>query len=277
MKKILISAGILIAIIIAIWLTKSPAVKPLPSPDYQNISYKIEGESITLKNGVAITEITPDSVTKKTTRYFGNSSEGDLDEDGKTDIGIILTQDAGGSGKFYYIAVAIKTEAGYKGSNAILLGDRIAPQNTEIRSGYLIVNYAERAQGEPMTASPSIGKSKYLILKNDILSETPIFVESPEKNSTATSPLKITGVAKGSWFFEASLPLLLVDASGKIIAQSHATAQGEWMTTDYVRFSGTVKFPKPTQEMEARLILKKDNPSDLPEHDDQIEIPIRLK
>jgi len=59
----------------------------------------------------------------------------------------------------------------YKGTNAILLGDRIAPQTTEIKNGQVIVNYADRAAGEPMTARPSVGVSKYLKVEGTTLVE----------------------------------------------------------------------------------------------------------
>jgi hypothetical protein len=55
----------------------------------------------------------------------------------------------------------LKTADGYLGTNAVFLGDRIAPQTTEIRDEEIIVNYAERKLDEPMTTPPSIGVSKY--------------------------------------------------------------------------------------------------------------------
>lgn len=74
----------------------------------------------------------------------------------------MLTQDGGGSETFFYVAVALKTEAGYQGTNAILLGDRIAPQPTFIENGMIVVNYADRKAGEPVTTPPSWGVSKCL-------------------------------------------------------------------------------------------------------------------
>jgi hypothetical protein len=60
----------------------------------------------------------------------------------------------------------------YQGTNAVLLGDRIAPQTTEIRDGgMLIVNYVERKPGEPMTTRPSMGVSKYLKVEGTMLVE----------------------------------------------------------------------------------------------------------
>ena len=126
--------------------------------NYENITYTIDGQPVTLINGKSATA-----------QYFGNEAMGDLNGDGLPDVAFILTNNPGGSGTFYYVVVAIKTSTGYKGTNAILLGDRIAPQTTEIKNGELIVNYADRKPSDPMTASPSIGVSKYLKVQGDSL------------------------------------------------------------------------------------------------------------
>ncbi len=146
--------------------------KELPAvADYKNATYVINGASIKLANGRAETEIAPGSASKLITQYFGNTASGDFNGDGTTDIAFLLTQSSGGSGTFYYSVAALKTADGYRGTNAILLGDRIAPQTTEIRNGEIIVNYAERKASEPMTARPSIGVSRYLKVENGTLVE----------------------------------------------------------------------------------------------------------
>lgn len=133
--------------------------------DYKNIAYMIGGQSIQLKDGVSEMPAAPGSDTKVITRYFGNMGKGDLNGDGITDLAFILTQDTGGSGTFYYVVGAIQNAAGgYSGTDGVLLGDRIAPQTTEIRDGKVIVNYADRAPGEPFTTRPSFGKSIWLKL-----------------------------------------------------------------------------------------------------------------
>ncbi|MBU4421634.1 Gmad2 immunoglobulin-like domain-containing protein [Candidatus Parcubacteria bacterium] len=91
------------------------------------------------------------------------------------------------------------------------------------------------------------------------------------------SPLVIKGKARGTWFFEGSFPIILVNWDGLIIAQSYATAKTEWMTEDYVEFEGTITFDKPTVYNRGALIFKKDNPSGLPEYDDALEISILYK
>jgi hypothetical protein len=132
------------------------------SISYKDATYIIEGNPVTLVNGNAEREVATGSASKIVTTYFGNEAVGDLDGDGKDDIAFLLTQNTGGTGIFYYVAVGLKTDTGYQGTNAVLLGDRIAPQTTEIRDGQITVNYAERAEGEPMTTQPSVGVSKYL-------------------------------------------------------------------------------------------------------------------
>lgn len=135
--------------------------------DPMNATYNIDGKSYTLVNGVSEVEAVPGSASKITTRYFGNQASGDLNGDGIYDLGFLITQDGGGSGTFFYVVVAIKTSTGYKTTNAYLLGDRIAPQTTQIVGQELVVNYAERKPGEPMTAQPSIGVSKYFKVTPD--------------------------------------------------------------------------------------------------------------
>jgi hypothetical protein len=133
--------------------------------DHKNTFYIVDNQGIKLNNGISTIESAPGSASKIVTKYFGNEIRKDLNGDGKQDIAFLITQNTGGSGTFFYVVAAIANENGYSGSRAFLIGDRIAPQNTE--SGpqdSIIVNYADRAPQEPMTAKPSIGKSLRLIL-----------------------------------------------------------------------------------------------------------------
>lgn len=57
------------------------------------------------------------------------------------------------------------------GTNAILLGDRIAPQNISIDKGKIMVNYAARKQSEPFTVQPSVGITRYFEVKDSVLTE----------------------------------------------------------------------------------------------------------
>lgn len=103
-----------------------------------------------------------------------------------------------------------------------------------------------------------------------------ITLESPLPNSTVQNPLVIKGKARGTWFFEASFPIMVVNWDGLIIGEGYATAEGEWMTEDFVPFTATINYTldPQTYSKNGSLILQKDNPSGLPENDDALEIPI---
>jgi len=102
-----------------------------------------------------------------------------------------------------------------------------------------------------------------------------IKVSKPQPNQMVESPLIIEGEARGTWFFEATFPVKLLDANGDVIATHFAQAQGEWMTEDFVLFKAELIFEKPATDIGV-LILEKDNPSGLPENDASIEIPVRF-
>jgi hypothetical protein len=101
-----------------------------------------------------------------------------------------------------------------------------------------------------------------------------ISLSSPAPDATVTSPLVVTGEARGSWYFEASFPVRLLDSNGNELAVAPAQAQGDWMTTDFVPFSVTLTFT--TTDTSGTLVLEKDNPSGLPENADSISIPVQF-
>jgi len=106
--------------------------------------------------------------------------------------------------------------------------------------------------------------------------ELPIVLSYPQKDQEVTNPIRIRGMARGTWFFEASFPIQLIDSAGKVIAQGHAQAEDDWMTTNYVNFSAEISYPA-TSTGSALLVLSKDNPSDNPEFDAHIFVPVILK
>ncbi len=139
--------------------------------DYRSGIYLVEGVPVKFLAGISEIEAVPGGAFKVVTRYFGNEVRGDFDGDKREDIVFLITQNSGGSGTFYYVVAALKADGGYIGTNAVFLGDRIAPQTTEYRDGRIIVNFATRKENEPMTAKPSIGVSKYLRVESGQLME----------------------------------------------------------------------------------------------------------
>lgn len=100
-----------------------------------------------------------------------------------------------------------------------------------------------------------------------------VHVNAPLPGAKVASPLTITGRARGNWYFEASFPVRLLDGNGVELAIKPAQAIGDWMTAEYVPFSVTLTFAQPMTAT-GTLILQKDNPSGLPEHDDSVSIPV---
>ncbi|MBM2818318.1 MAG: hypothetical protein HW401_908 [Parcubacteria group bacterium] len=103
-----------------------------------------------------------------------------------------------------------------------------------------------------------------------------IKVDQPLPNEIVKSPLIVSGLARGVWFFEGSFPIRLFDDGGNEIAVGIAQAEGEWMTTEFVPFKAELKFEKPLGKT-GEMILEKDNPSDLRQYDDELVIPIKFE
>lgn len=103
-----------------------------------------------------------------------------------------------------------------------------------------------------------------------------IVVESLAPGDYVASPLTVTGRARGTWYFEASFPVQLLDGNGNVLASGPAQAQGDWMTTEFVPFAITLPAFAAPGTANGTLVLKKDNPSGLPEHEDELRIPVRF-
>lgn len=104
-----------------------------------------------------------------------------------------------------------------------------------------------------------------------------IVVDVPVKGMTISSPFVVSGKARGYWFFEGSFPIELRDMQGNVLETIIAQAEGEWMTTEFVPFTASLVFTKPSTPTPAVLVFKKDNPSGLPEKDDSIEISVIIQ
>lgn len=104
-----------------------------------------------------------------------------------------------------------------------------------------------------------------------------IVAVEPKPGDSVSSPLKITGEARGGWYFEASFPYELKDAQGKTLAQGPVQAKSDWMTPDFVPFSITITFPTQPAGSKGTLVLKKDNPSGDPARDEELDIPVTFK
>lgn len=112
------------------------------------------------------------------------------------------------------------------------------------------------------------------------IEKSPVIVDSLKEGDAISSPITLTGQARGTWFFEGSFPVVVVDWDGLIIGDGYVQAKGDWMTEGFVPFEGIISFKKPVNSVSGSysnrgaVIFKKDNPSGLPENDAAVEIPV---
>jgi hypothetical protein len=103
-----------------------------------------------------------------------------------------------------------------------------------------------------------------------------IKVKLPPPNAVVGKDFSVVGEARGTWFFEASFPIEVLDMNGKVIAQSPAHAESDWMTSEFVGFKADIKILQ-NYIGKATLVLKKDNPSGLESNDASISYPITIE
>lgn len=162
--KSLIYLILIALILVVVFSVFNSSSSPSDKPDIHYGTYKVDGENIILKDGIYEADI-PGSSAKNTIKYFGNDAVVDLDKDGTEDLAFLITKQSGGSGVFYYLVAKLNKSSGSVGSEAVFIGDRIAPQTTSVdANNIIVVNYADRAQGESFATPPSVGKSLYLKL-----------------------------------------------------------------------------------------------------------------
>jgi hypothetical protein len=109
-----------------------------------------------------------------------------------------------------------------------------------------------------------------------IVSTGDIRITSPRSGQVVSSPLTVTGEARGNWFFEASAPVYVVNANGKKIAEGVINAQGDWMTTNFVPFKGTLTWSASSTGTSTKgsLIFMNDNPSGNPTLQKSVAVPV---
>ncbi len=106
--------------------------------------------------------------------------------------------------------------------------------------------------------------------------EPEVVIDTPKFGDLVSSPMTVSGKARGNWFFEGTMPMVLKDDKGNTLAEGPAAAQSNWMTSDFVPFTGTLTFD-PGQAEYGVLIISRDNPSGDGSRDASIAIPVRFK
>ncbi len=110
------------------------------------------------------------------------------------------------------------------------------------------------------------------------ISTDDIVIDSPTSGQAISSgTLTVSGKARGNWFFEASAPFEIQDNNKNTIETAPISAQGDWMTTDFVPFTGKITFTVPPGVKNGFVVFRNDNPSGDPAKDKSVSVPVVFK
>lgn len=146
---------------------------------------------------------------------------------------------------------------------------------------YAYANRGGSSRVEPVatTTSGSVGEKggNLLPMVGKQAPQGEIIIERPRVGDKISSPISVSGRARGRWFSEATAPVMVIDVNGKVLGRGSVTAQGDWMTASgTVPFSGTVSFTGKTADQGA-VVFMNDNPSGLEANALYYAVPVFLK
>lgn len=130
--------------------------------------------------------------------------------------------------------------------------------------------------GPPRQTGPSMPPPPLSQALYDNASEDMIQITAPQPGASVSPAIKITGRARGNWYFEASFPLEVLSPNGDVLIRVPVQAEGNWMTTEFVPFTTSVQL-SPNYRGPATIVLHSDNASGLPEYDRSVSIPIVIE
>lgn len=157
--------------------------------DPRNTSYSIDGEIFTLTNGTVEKEIVPDSATKNVVTIYGDPVFGDIDGDGDEDAVVVLINNPGGSGEFYYAALAVNVDGTYIGTDTMFLGDRIIPESFYIENNRGVVNYLARNFEDSFVVEPSVEKTVHMQYDKETMQLIQVAVDFEGESDSAVMEL----------------------------------------------------------------------------------------
>lgn len=135
--------------------------------DPTNATFIFDDGPITLSAGRDERTVVSGSALTEEIVLLDKFAYGDVNRDSKEDTVLLLARYGAGSGVFIYAAAFISGPVTYRGSEAIFIGDRIAPQSISINQrGIVTVKYLDRALDESFAAEPTVPASKQLVYKN---------------------------------------------------------------------------------------------------------------
>ena len=151
---------VFVALVGFIWFNSTKRAHVLDDPGLStkvtNLVVTIGDRTFRMSNGFAAQQAVPGSATQNTIRVIGEPALGDVNRDGHRDAALLIENDPGGGGRFYYAVLAVTESGSYRATNALLMGDRIEPLTVDFLDLRFVYNYLARRSGEPMTERPSV-------------------------------------------------------------------------------------------------------------------------
>jgi hypothetical protein len=103
-----------------------------------------------------------------------------------------------------------------------------------------------------------------------------VAVDAPTPGAVVGKTFVVKGKARGTWYFEASFPVDILDKNGRQLASVPAQAEGDWMTENFVPFTASITVAD-SYVGPATVVLHKDNPSGDPSKDASVSYPITIE
>lgn len=132
---------------------------PTVPMDPKSGTFIIEKQRIQLNDGISALPAMKGVSTMIKTYTTDIQAIGKVDPNNMDDLAVVLRQEPGGSGIFYYFAVMLDAQNAYLTTNSVLLGDRIKVESLSITPDRIIeAKILDRNPGEPFSTAPSVEK-----------------------------------------------------------------------------------------------------------------------
>jgi hypothetical protein len=144
-------------------------LEKLKNAEYQTGS--IPDGKFQLIDGAYRKKYTPDSASEQVIQLTDQVVFGDLDAKDGQDAAVILMEEPGGSGTFYYLAAVINQNGNPRNVATAFIGDRVKINTLSIEGNQIIVKILTRRENEPMASPPTLEVTRQYKLEGEKLVE----------------------------------------------------------------------------------------------------------